>query len=332
MRHALLSLLVVACRSPAAPPRQPDPTRIELAAGDLTFTGMCDASGAVLLGPKAFAVADDEDGILRIYDLERGGPPTATFDISAAVIPEALRDQIAASDEIDTEGAARIGNVAFWISSHSRRKNGDAAPARFRLFSTTTPAHDEPIRVLGTTTLLLAAISAEPTLARIAAAAALSPVAGGINIEGLSQRAEGGLWIGFRSPVIHGKAVLLGLVNPNEMIAGAPAKLVGPVLLPLGGRGIRAMTRHRGRYLLVAGDPSHARRSVVYVWDGTTAREIAGLDLTQFNAEAFVADEARARVMVLSDDGSVVIDGIECKSSAPAKKRFHGRWISIPGR
>lgn len=327
----LVPIAVLACGSPAEPKRGPDPTRVELAAGDVTFTGMCDASGAVALGPSSFVVADDESGVLRVYDVDRGGAPTATFDVSEAVLPATLRDRVVATDEIDIEGAARIGDVAYWIASHSRRKNGDEAPARSRFFATTAPANGEPIRVLGTTDALLAAIVTDPRLRSLAVATSLAPIKGGVNIEGLAPRSEGGVWIGFRSPLIDGKAVLLGLENPREMIAGAPPELTAPVLLPLDGLGIRAMTQHRGRNVVVAGDAIHARASTVYTWDVTGVRAVAGPDLTQFNAEAFVSYDARDRVMLLSDDGSVVVDGTECKRLAnPSKRQFHGRWISLP--
>lgn len=49
---------------------------------DLIFTGMCDASGAVELSRDLFAVADDEDNVLRIYDANRGGAPLSSSDVS----------------------------------------------------------------------------------------------------------------------------------------------------------------------------------------------------------------------------------------------------------
>src|SRR5688572_2334176 len=74
----------------------------------VTFTGACDASGAVALDDRRFLVADDEDNVLRVYDADRGGPPERTFDIGAEL---ALADPDA---EADLEAAARIGNRAFF--------------------------------------------------------------------------------------------------------------------------------------------------------------------------------------------------------------------------
>lgn len=333
-RPALLAMLLIACGG--AKPLQPDPTRIVLAPGDIEFVGMCDASGAVPLGTSRFAVADDEESVLRIYDIERGGPPISTLDVSAAILPPGANAEVAAADEADIEAATRVGDVAYWITSHGRRKNGTPSPARLRFFATSTPSGDEPMRVLGTTDRLLAAMIAEPKFAHLglAKSASLAPTApGGLNIEGLSRREEGGVWIAFRSPVVDGRALVIGLENPLQVIHGEPAKFVKPVMLSLDGLGIRAMSNHRGRYAIVAGHPIHARRSILYVWNGTKAspRPLETVDLLQFNAEAFVTRDDRDRIMLLSDDGSVKIDGKECKRLAdPARKQFHGRWVTLP--
>lgn len=337
-RPAVVSLVLVACGGGSTPPRTPDPTRVELQPGDVTFVGMCDASGAVPLDGSRFVVADDGDSILRTYDFERGGPPTSLLDVSDAILPPTPHSEVLASDEADIEGATREGDVAYWIASHGRRKSGQPAPAQLRFFATTMPSDDEPLQVIGTTDRLLAAMIAEPKFAHLglAKAGTLSPTApGGLNIEGLATRAEGGVWIAFRSPTIHGKALVLGLANPRELIEGAPAKFVEPVLLELDGLGIRAMVSYRGRYAVIAGHPVHARRSVLHVWNGRKAapRPVTELDLTQFNAEAFVSRDDRDRIMLLSDEGSVEIEGKECKYLADsAKKQFHGRWIALPPR
>ncbi|MBA3459334.1 MAG: DUF3616 domain-containing protein [Deltaproteobacteria bacterium] len=333
--RAAVWLLLVACGSAPAAERTPDPTRVELQPGDVTFVGMCDASGAVPLDGSKFVVADDEDTILRTYDV-KGGAPIAMLDVTDAIIPPTARAEVLPTDEVDIEAATRVGNVAFWIASHARRKGGKPAPARLRFFATNTPSGDEPMRVLGTTDRLLAAMISEPKFAHLplAKAAITGPTEdGGLNIEGLSARREGGVWIAFRNPVVGGKALVIGLENPLELIQGGPAKFVAPVLLDLDGLGIRAMTQYRGRYAVVAGHPIHARRSVLHVWKGTRAnpRAMKKLDLTQFNAEAFVARDDRDRIMLLSDDGTVMIDGKECKRLAdPAMKQFHGRWVALP--
>jgi hypothetical protein len=341
---AIVSVLV-ACGGSVGDRRSStvDPEIVATAAGDVTFTGMCDASGAVPLGGARFAVADDEDNVLRVYDAELGGGPIATIDVADAILPSPAHGAIAPRDEVDLEAATRVDDVAYWLGSHGRRKNGRPAPARLRFFATTAPDDGASLAVLGSTDRLLGAILAEPTFAALglAAAAQLAPTApGGLNIEGLSRRAAGGVWIAFRSPVVDGDALVLGLENPMELIRGEPARFVEPVRLDLGGLGIRAMTSWRGQHVIVAGHPVHGERSRLYVWDGEAEpREVTSVDLTNFNAEAFFSRDDRA-LMLLSDDGTVRIQepggkpgkkGKPCKRLRdPTRKRFHGRPVELP--
>src|SRR5688572_9082053 len=60
----------------APAPKAADAPRI------VVFTGMCDASGAVALSDRRFVVADDEDNVLRVYDVEQGGAPLGGTDVS----------------------------------------------------------------------------------------------------------------------------------------------------------------------------------------------------------------------------------------------------------
>jgi hypothetical protein len=338
-----LALGVPACGgSPTPHDRGVDPNVVVTAPGDVRFTGMCDASGAVPLAGARFAVADDEDNVLRVYDADRGGPAIATIDVSGAVAPSG----VAPGEEIDLEAATRIGDTAFWLASHGRRKSGDPAPARLRFFATTAPGDGASLEVLASTDRLLEVILSEPRHAGLglAAAAQRSPTdPGGLNLEGLSRREAGGVWIALRSPLAGGKAVLLVLENPLETIRGEPARFADPVLLDLGGLGVRAMTLWRGRHVIIAGDAMHAERSRLFVWDTVRpASEVTTVDLTGFNAEAFVSRDDAA-LMVLSDEGTVrIADGTtnkkrKAKKGKPCKrlrdpslKGFHGRRVEIP--
>src|SRR4051812_16791260 len=101
------------------------------------FTGACDASGAVALSDRAFAVADDEDNVIRIYDAERGGAPLHTVDLSASLGLSgqgAGKRRAKSAPETDLEAATRIGELAFWITSHARSASGELRPERSHLF------------------------------------------------------------------------------------------------------------------------------------------------------------------------------------------------------
>jgi len=309
--------------------------------GELTFTGMCDASAAVPLSETLFAVADDEDNVLRVYDATRGGPPLWSVDISERLGLESRPRKDPTKPpkpppETDIEAATRLGDRALWVTSHGRNSAGKLKAERLRLFATTAPAQPSRIEVVGAPyENLLADLLADARFSSfdLAAAAERAPKEpGGFNIEGLTERAAGGVFIGFRNPTPGGKALLVVLLNPLEVIQGQAARLGEPVLLDLGGLGVRSLSWWRGRYLIVAGHYADAMPSRLYGWDGQGTPEwLEGLEFQRLNPEGFFTPESLDRIMLLSDDGSVEIDGVECKRlKDPSRKRFRGLWIALP--
>ena len=124
----LLLVLLSACRGAASSTQVPVTTPRLLRPAQ--YSGMADASGAVPVSSNLFVVASDEDNILRLYRSDEPGRPLKEFDCNAFL---ELRDK---SPEADLEGAARIGDRAFWIGSHGRNKNGKERPNRCRFFAT----------------------------------------------------------------------------------------------------------------------------------------------------------------------------------------------------
>jgi Protein of unknown function (DUF3616) len=303
------------------------------AAKDVVFTGMCDASGAVTLTGGRFAVADDEDSILRVYDATRGGAPLVTADLSGDLhLPHKKK-----TPETDLEAATRIGDHAFWITSHGRNSKGKKQESRLRLFATTLPERGKTVHVAGQPyTRLLDDLLAAPALARfdLRAAETRPPKEpGGLNIEGMTARPDGtSVILGFRNPVPEGRAIFLPILNPREMIAGQRARLGDPALVDLGGLGVRSISFWRGNYLLVGGGIADERPSKLFRWDGRAARgQALDVDLSDFNPEAFASFEDRPQVLLLSDDGSRQVKGQRCKDlTAPAEKSFRGRWVTLP--
>jgi len=299
----------------------------------VVFTGMCDASGAVPLSGRLFAVADDEDNSIRVYDAEKGGGPLDSTDLSKRLNLPVARKKKKSSPETDIEAATRIGELAFWITSHGRNSSGKPAPERFRFFATTASALGSELDVVGQPyESLLADLEADPRYApfQLAEASTRAPKAeGGLNIEGMTRREAGGVFIGFRSPVPKGRALIATLLNPEAVVRGSePARFGPPITLDLTGLGVRGLSLWRGRYLVIAGDPHGARSSQLYVWDGAEKKERLPVDLSSFNPEGFVTIEERERIMLLSDDGTSSIDGRECKRLKDSRaKRFRGMWL-----
>lgn len=333
-----------ACAAPVrelpAPPAPPPAAVAAAAPRVVEFRGMCDASGAVPLDDRRLLIADDEDNVLRAYDADAGGAPLWSRDVSASLgLPEKRSKKTGAlkpAPETDIEAATRLGDLALWLTSHGRNRKGKHRPERLRLFATTAPADGGALEVVGTGTAhLLDALVGDPRYAAfdLATAAERAPKAeGGLNLEGMTARLDGaGVWIGFRSPTPGGLALIAALDNPAQVVRGAAPALGDPVRLDLGGRGVRALSAWRGAYLIVAGDHDGGKPSALYVWDGgATATELPGIIPDGLNPEAFFTPEGRDELLLLSDDGTVLVDGVACKElDDPARKAFRGAWVRI---
>lgn len=309
------------------------PHLLRAADGEMkTFFGMCDASAAVALEYGFFAVGDDEGNVLRVYHSRAGEMPVQTLELSKFLGVSGKEE------EADIEGAARIGQKAFWITSHGRNFDGKERPSRQKFFATSILATN------GTVSLapfgqpynrLLADLCAEPRLKRfnLAAASRRAPKSpGGLNIEGLAATSDGHLLIGFRNPLPRGQALVVPLLNPDEMVKGGKAKLGEPVLLPLGGKGIRSIDEWHGQFLVVAGSFEGGGRSDLYLWNGDTAKpELMRRPYHgQFNPEALAAFPALGEdeLLIISDDGNVMIAGKPCKKlTDPMQKRFRAELV-----
>ncbi|MFP2897313.1 DUF3616 domain-containing protein [Corallococcus sp. 4LFB] len=302
--------------------------------GTVVFEESCDASGAVELGHGLFVVADDEDNILRVYDARKGGRPLRTVDLSPALeLPVKKKPP-----ETDIEAGSRLGNLAFWLTSHGRNSSGKKQPARLRFFATGV-GDLEHVQLVGPPyTRLLEDLLADPRLAPygLARAEPLPPKEpGGLNLEGMTAMLDApGMLIGFRSPLTQGKALVVPLLNPEAVVRdGVSARFGPPRLLELGGLGIRSLSSWRGRYLIMAGATASEAKSRLFTWKGgdDAPVPVTSVDLSGVNPEAFFTPDTSDDILLLSDDGTVQVEGVECKRQKdPALKRFRGVWTALP--
>jgi hypothetical protein len=198
--------------------------------------------------------------------------------------------------EMDLEGAAQIGDQVFWIGSNGLNKSGKYRPNRMIFLATNVPTAGSDGALSGTPRDLFPALiranakgkvserqpwlsasdfaawEAIPRLFGVAPAGwttqpakdrfslsnkivGVPPKSGGFNIEGLA--ADGNeLLIGLRSPVTNGRAWILRLANPAEIVAdptAAPQISIDDRPDLGDNRGIRAMTESNGDYWLVGG-------------------------------------------------------------------------------
>lgn len=310
----------------------------------LEHFGMCDASAAVPVGPATFIVASDEDNFLRLYHSDISGQPIATFDLTPCLIPDPE------GKEADIEGGTWLDDRIYWITSHARNRNGKKIPTRYQFFAVKIDVlHDElALQPAGQPyTHLLEDMLDDPALHPygLKEASTLPPkTKGAMNIEGLCATPDKRLYIGFRNPILDGKALIIPLENPAELVEGkSHAKFGTAFQLDLGGLGIRSIKYWNCYriYLIVAGsyhgdEPGleTSEPSALYRWSGNLNEAPVKLDVevSDMNPEAQVIyPNQEMMFQILSDDGNMMVDGETCKVQVNVeKRRFRSKWIMLP--
>jgi hypothetical protein len=297
------------------------------------YTGMCDASAAIALDDRHFVVADDESNTLHVYEHGKG---TAVKTVPLAKFLKTKPDK-----ESDLEGTARIGTRIYWISSHGRNKDGELQPRRHRFFAAEMCATSPPsVVAVGVPYekmqehLIKAADLAAYELGK---AAELAPEAkDGFNIEGLAATPDGKLLIAFRNPLPGGKAFVVPLENPDDLLTGdaAQAPRFGkPIDLNLGKRGIRSIELIGDAYYIVAGPTADEGTFALYRWPTKPGGVAASLDAelpSTFRPEVLFANTDGSSIMLLSDDGEVKVQGMNCKDLKEKPEQQSFRAVTLP--
>nr|WP_255719461.1 DUF3616 domain-containing protein [Pelomonas sp. P8] len=280
------------------------------------YEGLCDASAGMALDEAHFIVADDERNVLTVY---RYGEPRALREV-------ALDKFLGTKKEADLEGAAQRGDRIYWIGSHARNSDGKVREDRHRFFATdvrsaTVEPVGQPYKAL------LDDLLASPALAGLNLASAAQRAAeadGGFNIEGLATAADGSLLIGLRNPVPYGRALLIPLLNPAELIDGrGPARFGPPIRLDLGGRGVRSIERVGTGYVIAAGPPADHGTFALFRWSGRPQDPATRwpADLGTLRPEALFA-WPDGHLTLLSDDGGLPVSKKPCKAADRSKRGF----------
>jgi hypothetical protein len=309
--------------------------------GSKRYTGMCDASAAVALDEHRFVVANDEDNVLRVYDVRVGGAPVAQADLALFLQAE-MKEGV--YRESDVEGAAWLGKRVFWITSHGRNKDGKERPTRYRFFAVEPRIEGERIELAPSGKpymQILDDLLADKRLAKynLSTAAERAPKKkNSLNLEGLAATPDGKLLIGFRNPIPKGRAIILPLENAAELVddAAARAKFGDPIELDLSDRGVRAMeyVGGIGKYLIVAGSHDKGGDFDLYSWSGRAAdgaERVRGIDFQDRGPESIVVYPNNSlRLQLLSDDGTHRVEGGDCKTLAdPARRFFRDLWVDL---
>ena len=266
--------------------------------GSVIFRGVCDGSAAVMLDEETILVAYDESNTLFAFAIT-GGKPVASVDLAVML-------NLKTADEMDIEAATVSDKYIWWTGSHSLDKNGVDAPNRHMLFATSIPSVDLSDLVLVTQPVdLTAVLLKSEKVAKVLTDDARNrlPKEGGINIEGLAATTDGGLLVGFRSPLngsdgTSGNALVVKLLPIQGMF-----EVVEVNLLDLANRGIRDIVDYENRYMIVAGSVASGGEFTLYIWDGHTQPEQA-MKLNDLNAEGIL--DLGSHWLILSDDGKAI--------------------------
>lgn len=248
-----------------------------------------DASGAVPVGDTLMFVNINEDDVLRLYSRYPGSACTApiySLDVKSDL-------KTSSGDPADLESAVKMTEGSdlriYWLGSMSNSSSGNLHPNRDRIFATRvdgdgTGSPPYSLTYVGRYNHLredliawdsgnLHGLGADYFGLAASAAAGVSPKgANGFNVEGLTVAPDGTTaYIGFRAPLVAGSgpttsasrrdhALIVPLLNMPALVTGSPtpgpgvARFGTPIVLDLGGRGIRSIDyTYPGQYLITAG-------------------------------------------------------------------------------
>ncbi len=305
----------------------------------IKYKGICDGSAGIALGKKHFLTASDEDSNFYLYHCEK---PERTIQTKCYSSLLAREDR---TKEADIEASAKIGDITYWIGSHSRDSKGKWSPERHQLFAARISRFQDNImceRIGHSYTNLLYDMLQDSSLAALGLEHPkdlLNPKLAcktkrGLNIEGLAQWHSDQLLIGFRNPRVNGNALLVPLKNPLKVVRGEEHPVFGsPVYLALGNRGIRDIQYwpQQDIYLIIAGSYDTTDDFSIFCWSGKRRDqpiELTDLGMQNFHAECIVTFEDYSdRFLILTDEGGTLVNGIQRKFSDD--KYFYGRWARL---
>jgi len=296
------------------------------------YSGICDASSAVAFGDGHFLALDNRSQRLRLYRCGKLNPVAVSDPLGPSL-------GLHGTDQADLEAAARIGNLIFITGSHSDHK-GKIAPNRHLLFAAHVSREEDrlAVTIVGQPYRMLRAdIEAHPIV---------RSAGKDFNIEGLAASPDGTLLVGLRAPTLKqdrtdgpGKAemaLVVPVLNPQDLLEGRRAALGAVAALDLDGGGVRSLdydSAHK-RYLVLAGrtdDDSYR----IFDWSGPGTASIKPVSAPDWlsvakdlTPEALFLDGDG--LYALSDDGDVELDGNACKNiDDPARRRFRGFRVRL---
>jgi hypothetical protein len=279
--------------------------------------GVYEPSAVHQLADGRFIVVEDEQRhpIDLLTPQEDGGfsvvavPPKEVFDKGGSGADFRKLDDL---EGLDVDERGRV----YAVTSHSRTGKGKVKEEREKLVRFEV-AGDELRDPRVVKDLKQQLIAAHPAL-REAAEVVDVKDGNGLNIEGLAFDGDGArLLIGFRGPLVDGKAMLVAIENVDDMFEQAVAPRIAEpaILLDLDGEGIRGMTHdpRLGGFLIISG-PLEQVEDVpfrLWFWPGQADQPprrvtVPGLDGFE-HAEGItpVRWRGKEQILIVSDDGDM---------------------------
>lgn len=284
------------------------------------FAGTCDASAAIFITDDIFIVASDENSLFRAYSLTSEKAVGKPVSIGGFLgLPD--------DSETEIEGAAPDGERSFWISSHGRTSKGKLDLDRQSFFALKASIENgQPkLELQGTVCRdLLKQLLKDNRLSSldledlsINKHKDLAPkTEKGFNIEGLALSPNGDLLIGLRGRLRDAKAIVIPMINPDDVINGKKAKFDAPIFLDLGGLGIRSMeyNKKNKKYFIVAGSSIDKRKTFkLFEWSGRVDDKPivrSEVDFETLSPEVIIFRDDKC--LVLSDDGKFLMGDKTC--------------------
>lgn len=286
-----------------------------------TFDTLYEPSAVVALQGQGVLIFED-DGI------EVGALHSIVKDDTGFILKK-QKSGVVDIDITDIEGASGGADGTFFmITSHSLNKKNQRSDKREQ-FVQLRLEDGQSARLLGNRGIREAIIA---ELLKIDTG--FADRENEINIEGICLSKTGAMLIGLRTPLYKGRAIVLSLLNPYEIVSDHfSAKFLDkPLLLDLGGAGVRAMaySDSADEYFFVSEVETKKKkmRPRLWSWDGKKGHAVVRMDfpglkqmrniegVTFFNADGknmtlFVCDDGNKKKKQGAHYAIVNLSGIE---------------------